>query len=158
MKIKDLQVDCITRFDDKRGFFEVLYNGKILPEIKQTNCSFSVQNVLRGIHVTPFAKMVHCVKGKILDVVVDMRIDSSTYLEHETIELSDNNLKLVYVPEHCGHAFLALEDSVVVYFQNALYDPRVERIINYADPKLKISWPKADYILSDKDKNAPFLE
>jgi len=147
------------RHADERGFFEELFRSSIYPEWawKQVNHSFSHLGVLRGIHVSPYAKLVTCIKGYILDVVVDLRPTSPTYLKWEMIQISAGNGRQVYIPANCGHAFLALDNSDVVYLQGGEYVGN-ERNINYADPKIGIEWPKRDFILSDKDKNAPYLE
>lgn len=152
--VKDAIIVYLARFHDERGFFEELYSITDLPNFKcvQVNCSHSVKHVLRGMHVAPFAKLVHCVKGSILDAVVDMRKDSSTYLEWHIIMLSEKDRQSFYVPANCAHGFLALEESYVVYAQDGLYDPNTEYSIHY--DSLGITWPTGDFIVSDKDKNA----
>ena len=158
-RIEDLVVITPERHSDERGFFEELFRASNFVDVswKQVNHSFSKIGVLRGIHVSPYAKLVTCIKGYILDVVVDLRPTSSTYLKWEMIQVSSDNRRQVYVPAHCGHAFLALDNSDVVYLQGGEYMGN-EININYADPKIGIDWPKREFILSDKDKNAPFLE
>ena len=146
------------RHYDHRGYFQELFSQKHLPHFKvtQINCSVSQRNVLRGLHVAPFAKLVCCVKGAIFDVVADMRKDSKTYLKYDGIILNEHNEKAIYIPTGCGHGFLALEDSVVVYAQDGTYNPDLESIVNYADPKLAIKWPFV--ILSEKDANASYVK
>lgn len=154
----DAFVCDVGHFPDERGLFKELYSQKHLPQfqVKQINCSVSKKNVLRGLHVVPFAKLVHCVKGRIFDVVADVRKKSGTYLKWYGVELSCDNHLSLYVPKDCAHGFLALEDdSVVVYAQDGIYDPRVESSVNYADPRLNIKWP--NLIVSDKDLRAPFI-
>jgi len=144
----------VSRYSDQRGYFQELFSHKHLPDfrVSQINCSSSSKNVIRGLHIAPFAKLVYCVKGKIFDVVADVRKDSRTYLGWYGLELTGNNA--LYIPPHCAHGFLSMEDdSLVVYAQDGLYDPRVEQIVNYADPELNIKWPWP--ILSEKDRNAP---
>jgi dTDP-4-dehydrorhamnose 3,5-epimerase len=152
-----------ARHKDDRGFFEELFSQKQLVDFNcvQINCSKSKKDVLRGVHIVPFSKLVHCVKGRIFDVVVDMRKQSPTYLKWDGVELNSENCKSLFIPANCGHAFLSLEnDSMIVYAQNGLYNPKVEFSINYSDPKLNIKWPGLDqsnFILSTKDQNAPFV-
>ena len=179
--------DCIIiypkRFPDERGVFFELYNdhrylenfihmrdgpgnplGSILIQSKwrQTNCSVSNRHVVRGIHVTPFAKLVTCVLGHVWDVVVDMRKESPTYLKWVGIDLAhdkDVEPTQVYVPPGCGHGFFAYEEgSVLIYQQNGTYDPYVETTIHWRDPTLAIAWPDAeDYIVSRKDELGEYV-
>lgn len=147
-----------ARYYDHRGYFQELFSQKHLPHFKvtQINCSVSNKNVLRGLHVAPFAKLVFCVKGSIFDVVADVRKDSKSYLKYDSVILSGHNEKAIYIPPHCAHGFLAMEDnSIVIYAQDGIYNPDLESIVNYADPKLNINWPLA--ILSEKDANAPVI-
>jgi len=164
MRIANSQMVCDAlfcdgcRYYDHRGYFQELFSHKDFPHFKvaQINCSVSDRHVLRGLHVAPFAKLVYCVKGAIFDVVADVRKDSKTYLKHDSVILNSQNQKAVYIPSYCAHGFLALDDNtVVVYAQDGLYNPSLESIVNYADPKLAINWPFA--ILSEKDANAPVI-
>lgn len=164
MKLYTIEVVCdsfvcdASRFDDQRGYFQELFSHKEMPSftVAQINCSLSKLGVLRGLHVAPFGKLVYCVKGKIYDVVADLRKDSKTYLKWYGVKLSGENHKALYIPPHCGHGFLSLaEDSLVVYAQDGLYDPSVEKTIRYDDPKLNIKWPLP--ILSPKDVSATYI-
>jgi len=116
------------------------------------------KNVVRGIHCSPYSKLVTCIKGRIWDVVVDLRKGSPTYLKWRGKELSPT--QQLYIPPRCGHAFISLdEDNIVMYFQGGTWNPKFEMDTNYLDPQINIKWPKAEqYILSDKDRNAPFLD
>ncbi len=146
-----------VRYYDDRGYFQELFSNKYLPcfNVKQINCSVSKKNVIRGLHVVPFAKLVYCIKGKIFDVVADVRKKSKTYLKWYGVELNGQNA--LFIPPYCAHGFLAMEDdSVVVYAQDAVYDPAVESSVNYADPRINIQWPLV--IASDKDRKAPYVE
>jgi dTDP-4-dehydrorhamnose 3,5-epimerase len=165
MRVKPVETVCdafvcdAVRYYDHRGSFQELFSHKDLPafRVSQINCSISKKNVLRGLHVVPFAKLVYCVKGKIFDVVADVRKGSKTYLKWYGVELSGENQKSLFIPPFCGHGFLAMEDdSIVVYAQDAVYNAHAESSVNYADPKLNIKWPNV--ILSDKDGAAPFLD
>lgn len=154
--VKDCQVFEIKKFNDERGFFSELYNQNTQNlNVKQINYSFSNKGTLRGIHCAPFWKLVTCVKGKILDVCVDLREDSTTYLSHVAVELSAENMKSIFIPENCGHAFLALEDSKVIYSQGDVYNPNKEKNFPYNDPSFNIKWPHMDkYLISKKDLNS----
>lgn len=151
-----------VRFHDERGFFEELYSQKDMPQFKclQLNCSRSKEDVLRGLHIVPFAKLVRCVKGRIFDVVADVRKESKTYLKWYGIELSEQNQLSLYVPANCAHGFLALEEnSFVIYAQDGIYDPKLESSVHFADPTLAIKWPihKLREKVSEKDGYAPFI-
>lgn len=140
-------------FDDNRGLFSETFKSSILPGFKpvQTNYSFSKKGVLRGIHRTPYAKLVTCVQGTVYDVCVDLREDSPTYRQHFGICLSNIVLNSLYIPPYCGHAFLALEDSILVYQQDSEYDKAVDEAYCWRD--YNIMWPITPSIISDKDKN-----
>jgi dTDP-4-dehydrorhamnose 3,5-epimerase len=160
-------VVALRRFPDERGSFEEVYNRQryraqdvpIQDDWQQVNCSRSVRNVVRGIHIAPFAKLVTCLRGRVFDIVVDMRPDSPTYRRWHAEELSDENARQIYVPPACGHGFMGLdEDNLVVYLQTATYDPAVERTIHWRDPRLAIPWPAAErYVVSARDEQAPGL-
>jgi dTDP-4-dehydrorhamnose 3,5-epimerase len=157
-KSETIVPDCylyqIDQYKDRRGFFSELFKVGRYDGFTplQANWSFSVKNVIRGIHIVPFAKLVTCVQGRILDVCVDMRQDSPTYLAYALRELSPENGHQLFIPAHCGHAFMALEESTIVYFQDGVYNPGVERTVHPLDPKVHIPWPKTDeVIISDKD-------
>ena len=165
MKVCEIATVCdafvcdANRYYDHRGYFQELYSATYLPHfgIRQINCSSSSRGVLRGLHIVPFAKLVYCVKGKIFDVVADVRKKSKTYLSWYGLELSGQNQKALFIPPFCAHGFLALEDdSLVVYAQDGVYDPKVEQSVHYADPQLNIAWPSV--ILSEKDNRAPLLD
>lgn len=164
MKLYTIEVVCgsfvcdATRFEDERGYFQELFTHKEMPQFKvsQINCSLSKLGVLRGLHVAPFGKLVYCVKGKIYDVVADMRKDSKTYLKWYAVKLSEQNHKALYIPPYCAHGFMSLaEESLVVYAQDGLYDPSVEESVRYDDPQLNIKWPFP--ILSIKDASAAYI-
>jgi dTDP-4-dehydrorhamnose 3,5-epimerase len=145
--------DCILyktkHIPDHRGFFSELYSNVYDISIKQINCSFSYKNVFRGIHQATFAKLVSCVSGSIIDFCVDLRPSSPTYLKHFAIELSPKNNQQLYIPSYCGHGFLALEDSVVVYGQDDTYHESKEQ--TYCYKQFDLNLPN-QLILSNKDR------
>ncbi|WP_406139909.1 dTDP-4-dehydrorhamnose 3,5-epimerase [Streptomyces sp. NBC_01089] len=157
-------------FPDSRGSFHEWFKEPDLAEaaghslrLAQANCSVSRKGTLRGIHfadVPPSqAKYVKCVRGAILDVVVDIRVGSPTYKRWEAVRLDDVDHRSVYLSEGLGHALLALtDDATVVYLCSTGYAPQREHGIHPLDPDLAIDWP-ADVtpLLSDKDAAAPTL-
>ena len=168
--------DCLlikpTVFEDHRGVFLETYHRKRLAEFSgidaefvQDNQSISQYGVLRGLHYQEgeFAqtKIVRVIYGKVLDVVVDLRPDSPTYKQTHSVILDDENLCQLYVPKGFGHGFLTLsKKSVFAYKCDHYYTPGSEAGIRYNDPDLNIQWnfPEDHMILSDKDKELPFLK
>ena len=153
-----------TVYKDHRGFFTETFNSKIQDELKvtfyQDNHHCSKKYVIRGIHYQwdkPMGKLCRVVKGSGLDVLVDLRSNSSTYGQSETIFLSDNNFIQIWVPEGFGHGFLALEeDTHFCYKCSALHNGISEGSIYPFDPILNINWGVniTKVILSEKDKIA----
>jgi dTDP-4-dehydrorhamnose 3,5-epimerase len=166
LKVKESWVLEPTTYFDDRGFFHELFKESAYGfTVKQVNHSMSYIGTLRGIHVAPYPKLVTCVTGLIYDVVVDLRKDSPTYMMWEMVVLDGgNNMnsygehKQVFIPANCGHAFYAEQDSHVVYACGDEYAPKKELTYRWNDPKIGIKWPAEPKELSDKDKNAPFLE
>jgi dTDP-4-dehydrorhamnose 3,5-epimerase len=168
--IKNLFIIRPQVFGDSRGWFSETYNqqtfGKNNIEIRfvQDNHSYSVQKgVLRGLHFQndPFAqtKLVRCTKGKIWDVAVDLRKSSKTYLKWFGIELSAENHLMLLIPQGFAHGFVTLEnDCEVQYKVDNPYDKTSDRSIKFDDSSIGIQWPIYDVILSEKDRNAPFLK
>lgn len=164
--IADCLVLVLNRHADDRGSLTELFRSSryqahgLSTPWTQINCSTSRKNVVRGIHSAPFAKLVTCVHGRVFDVVVDLRPGSGTYGRWIGEELSPANGRQVYVPPSCGHGFMALEnESIVVYAQTGEYDPKIERTVNWRDPKIGIVWPAAEeYILSPRDHDIGFHE
>ncbi|MFB8007976.1 dTDP-4-dehydrorhamnose 3,5-epimerase family protein [Nocardia sp. NPDC056000] len=142
-----------SAFADDRGLFLEAYRSSDLEkavghpfDLAQINCSVSNAGVLRGIHYTENppgqAKYATCVRGAMLDVVVDLRPDSPTYRQWDSVLLDDVDRRAVYLGAGMGHAILSLEDnSTVVYLCSREYDPRLEREIDALDPGLAIEWP-----------------
>ncbi len=157
-------------FGDNRGWFCETYNKEKMSalgidmEFIQDNQSMSVPKfTLRGIHFQnePYAqsKLVRCVAGKILDFAIDLRKGSPTYLKWVTVELSAENKLQLFIPKGFGHGFLTLEDnSQVCYKVDDIWSRECERSIIYSDPDIALELPEGDYILSDKDRNAPMLK
>ena len=103
-------------------------------------------------------KLIRCIKGAIYDVIVDMRPNSPTYLQHIGVELSDKNRRALYVPEMFAHGYQALTDETEVIYQvSEFYTPNTEKGLRYNDPLLKIEWPLSVSKISEKDTNWPLL-
>ncbi|MFJ1819354.1 dTDP-4-dehydrorhamnose 3,5-epimerase [Streptomyces sp. NPDC088139] len=157
-------------FPDSRGSFHEWFKASELGEalghilrLEQANFSVSSRGTLRGVHfadVPPSqAKYVKCVRGAVLDVIVDVRVGSPTYKRWEAVRLDDADHHSVYLSEGLGHAFMALtDDAAVAYLCSEGYAPGREHGINPLDPELGIEWPQGiTPLLSDKDAAAPSL-
>ena len=163
-KIKGVYVIDPELLTDDRGFFarsfckEDFRNYGLETEIVQCNISYNKKKgTLRGMHyqVPPFeeAKIVSCTKGSIYDVVVDLRKDSSTYLQWHAEELSADECQMLYIPKGCAHGFQTLEDDCVVYYQmGECYHPECARGVRWNDPAIGIAWPVPVLNISEKDQ------
>ena len=153
---------------DARGFFcetyrEPLWSEHGIPSHwAQDNHSRSGQGVLRGMHFAigdGQAKLVRCARGRILDVVIDLRAGSPAYGKWEGVELSDDNMHQLYVPIGLAHGFVVLSEIAdVTYKCTTIYDPTLERGIAYDDPEIAIAWPTdIKLLVSDRDAQAKTL-
>ena len=154
-------------FGDARGNFFEVFNQKLFHEktglvinFVQDNQSTSQKGVLRGLHIQngkfAQAKLVRVVKGKILDVAVDIRKNSSTYGKHFSIELSEENNKQLFIPRGFLHGFAVLENNTIVNYKcDNYYKPDAEDGVMYNDSELNINWGLStdEIILSEKDKD-----
>ena len=159
-------------FKDGRGYFMETWKqdefeqciGKV--KFVQDNESCSSRGVLRGLHyqLAPYsqAKLVRVIKGRVLDVAVDVRAGSPTFGRYVAVELSDENKKQLYIPQGFAHGFHVLSDEVVfTYKVDNLYTPTHERGLRFDDPSVAVDWQiEEDEVLnlSEKDKNAPLLK
>ena len=151
-------------FKDERGYFFESFNQKEIN--KKTNVSFvqdnqslSSKDILRGLHFQkpPFAqdKLVSVIKGSVLDVVVDIRVNSKTYGKYIIEELNEENHHQLFIPIGMAHGFLSLEDhTIFAYKCSNFYNRESEGVIKWNDPDLNIKWPISNPILSEKDENA----
>jgi len=157
-------------FPDRRGVFVAPYQGPVFREAlgfelvsRQTNHSRSARGVVRGVHFADVppgqAKYVYCPSGRLLDVIVDVRVGSPTFGRWEAVELDSDRLNAVYLSEGLGHAFVALaEPTVMAYLCSTPYTPGREHGIAPLDPALGLPWPSdLPPVLSDKDAEAPGL-
>ena len=157
-------------FRDSRGYFLESYNGRLMSEAGipttwvQDNFSFSKKNVLRGIHyqvTQPQGKLVRVTQGAVLDVAVDLRRSSPGFGRHESVELSAENGRLLWIPAGFGHAFLVLSEVAgFAYKVTEYYSPAGERTIVWNDPELAIPWPVAPeaVVVSEKDAAGALLK
>lgn len=156
-------------FDDRGYFFESFsqqrFNEQVVPiTFVQDNESKSSYGVLRGLHFQkpPFAqsKLVRVVKGKVLDVAVDLRKGSPTFGQYESVVLSEENKRQFFIPQGFAHGFAVLsEEAIFQYKCDNYYAPQSEGSVRWNDPTIAIDWqlPEKDIILSAKDEKAPLL-
>lgn len=150
---------------DARGFFLETARANVLGELGitddfvQENHSRSAHGVLRGMHFQPgMAKLVRCARGRILDVLVDIRPGSPSFGRWEGFELDDEAHHQLYCPDGFAHGFCVLSDVAdVVYRCSAYYDAARESGFRFDDPDVGISWPELDLVLSERDRSAPLL-
>jgi dTDP-4-dehydrorhamnose 3,5-epimerase len=167
-KLDGLVVLKPTVFKDNRGYFMESYNqkniNKLLGNVNfvQDNESESSRGVLRGLHFQkpPYtqAKLVRCLKGSVLDVVLDLRKDSKTYGIFETISLTEENKKQLFIPKGFAHGFIVLSKSAIFSYKvDNYYNPDSESGVLWNDLDLNIDWKinKNEIIVSKKDKNLP---
>jgi dTDP-4-dehydrorhamnose 3,5-epimerase len=154
-------------YGDERGFFvetyrEELWSGfGIPPGFVQDNHSRSRKGTLRGIHFQTHpgqGKLVRCARGKVLDVVVDLRRGSPTFGEWEAVELDDERHLQLWIPVGFGHGFCVLSDVAdFTYKCTNVYDPATEAGIRFDDPEIGIEWPDIELLYSERDATAPRL-
>ncbi len=159
----------VERHADRRGFFARTFCARELeahglnPTVAQCNLSYNERaGTVRGLHyqVPPAAetKLVSCVRGAIYDVIVDLREDSPTYLQHVGVELTATNRRALYVPERFAHGFQTLSDETdVLYLMGAFYAPGFDRGLRFDDPVLHVAWPLEVSEISEKDRGWPLL-
>lgn len=156
-------------FKDERGYFFESYSQRefekvgILDFFVQDNQSLSGKGVLRGMHFqhppNAQSKLVRVDRGAVLDVVVDIRASSPTYGKSYSIELTEENHTMLYIPKGFAHGFLSLKDQTLfIYKCSSFYDKNSEDCIRWNDPDLNINWNYSNPIVSDKDNNAKSLK
>jgi len=161
--LKNAYVIELEKREDHRGFFARTWDKKEFEEhnlnsnLVQCNVSFSKKcGTLRGMHYQkkPFeeSKVIRCVKGKIFDVIIDLRTSSSTFKKWFGVELTEENYKMLYVPEGFAHGFQTLEDnSEIIYQVSEFYTPNSELGIHWNDHAFNITWPIEEKIITEKD-------
>jgi dTDP-4-dehydrorhamnose 3,5-epimerase len=159
-------------FFDERGYFMESFNEKTFQDgigqqihFVQDNQSYSTKGVLRGLHyqtgISAQAKLVRVLEGEVLDVAVDIRPESKTYGQYETILLSGKNKKQFYIPRGFAHGFLVLSETATFFYKcDNYYDKKSEAGIIFNDPQIKIDWqfPMSEVIISEKDQILPTIE
>lgn len=167
--IKGVFIVNTTIHEDERGYFYRAWDSNTINldgeklVFTQFNMSFNRnKGVIRGMHmqIEPFAetKLVRCVSGKVLDVVIDCRKNSETFLQYYAIELSENNAQALLIPEGVAHGFQVLEEnSRLLYMHTREYSPEHEFSINCQDPRIGIKWPMKISLISKKDQEVPIL-
>ncbi len=166
-ELKDAHIIELEEHRDQRGFFarsfcqDEFNKRRIGFQIVQANISFNkLKHTLRGMHyqASPHReiKLVRCIKGKIYDVIIDLRPGSPSFKKWLGVELNQQNRRMLYVPEGFAHGFLTLEDETeVTYLVSEYYTPGAEKGIKYDDPAFNISWPAKVEIISEKDSSWP---
>lgn len=163
-KLKGAFVILLQLISDDRGGFARTFCKKEFGQIGHTkefvqlNHSYNtLKGTIRGMHyqVPPYQeiKLIRCVKGIVNDVIIDVRKDSETFLQYVSVELSEQNKKMIYVPEGFAHGFQTLSDNTeLIYHHTHYYTPNADAGLNYADEALNIKWNLPVSIISEKDK------
>jgi dTDP-4-dehydrorhamnose 3,5-epimerase len=169
-KLKGAYIIDIDCKEDDRGFFARAFCQKefeahgLKTIIAQANVAFNhKKGTLRGMHFQypPAAetKLVRCTRGAILDIIVDLRPDSATYLQHIAVELHEANHRALYVPERFAHGYQVLQDGTETSYQvGEFYTPSVEGGLLYNDPRLGLTWPLPVTAISEKDQRFGLLD
>ncbi len=159
-KIKGVYIIDLPTFEDERGFFRETFRlneleeaiGKKM-EFVRLNHSRSKQNVLRGIHVANFEKLVYIISGKVLATFIDTRKDSPAYGQYEMLEMGEDNKIAIYIPVGVANSFYVKSESAdYVYLVTKYYNPADEKTILWDDPDLNIPWPTRRPIISERDE------
>jgi dTDP-4-dehydrorhamnose 3,5-epimerase len=167
-RLKGAFIIELEKIVDDRGFFSRAWCQKefkahgLNPNVVQCNLSFNTsKGTLRGMHyqIAPHeeAKIIRCTRGKVYDVIIDLRPQSPTYLRWAGFELSSENRKMLYVPESFAHGYLTLADNTELFYQvSRFYSPESECGIRWNERAVNIKWPRTNgLIITDKDKNWP---
>lgn len=169
-KLKGAFIIDIERREDPRGFFARAFcqhefdaHG-LKPMIAQANVAFNKKRgTVRGMHfqLPPVAetKLLRCTRGGILDIIVDLRPESPTYLQHIAVELNEDNSRALYVPERFAHGYQVLRDNTETSYQvGEFYAPGSEGGLFYNDPRLALPWPLPVSVISEKDQQWKWLD
>lgn len=161
-------IEAEVRSDERGSFARIMCQREF--EENDLNANFVQQNTstsahagtIRGVHfqLAPHteAKFVRCIRGAVLDIIIDLRRSSPTFMRHAAFELSAANYHMLYVPEGFGHSFQTLvDDCEVTYLVTASYAPEAERGLRFSDPRLRLEWPLPVSTISPKDASWPLL-
>jgi dTDP-4-dehydrorhamnose 3,5-epimerase len=169
-KLKGAFIIDLERREDSRGFFARAFCRQefeahgLKSLIAQGNVAFNIrQGTLRGMHFQypPAAetKLVRCTRGAILDIIVDLRPESLTYLQHVSVELNEDNGRALFVPERFAHGYQVLRDKTETSYQvGEFYAPSAESGLLHNDPRLGLKWPLPVAVISDKDQKFALLD
>ncbi len=170
-KLNDAYIIRPERLEDDRGFFARAWCQKefeqhgLVSNLAQCNLSYNKsRGTLRGMHYQKKpceeTKLVRCTTGAIIDVIIDIRPESSTFSQWLSVELSANNRTMLYVPQGFAHGYVTLVDDAEVFYQvSEFYTPGVEGGIRWNDPFFQINWPLTEnLVVSDKDNSWPAYE
>jgi dTDP-4-dehydrorhamnose 3,5-epimerase len=168
-KLKGAFIIELDRLNDERGFFAVSWSAKefnrrgLNSRLVECNISFNTRKgTLRGMHYQKAphgqTKLVRCTMGSIYDVIIDLRAGSPTFRQWVGVELTANNLRMIYVPTDFAHGFQALEDRTEVFYQmSAPYHQRSGHGFRWDDPTFAIDWPFGITAISETDRSYPLL-
>ena len=163
--LNDAYVIEIEKKEDERGFFARTFDKKSFTDLNletnlfQNNISFNKKaKTLRGMHYQKYpneeVKIIRCTKGKIFDVIIDLRSDSNSFKKWFGIELTSENYKMLYVPKGFAHGFLTLEDNSEIFYQMSdCFVPKSALGIPWNDPSIGIKWPFTPSIISERDNS-----
>jgi len=171
-KLKDCCIIEPKVFKDKRGYFFESFNNKQFKDLTesetafvQDNESYSTKGVLRGLHyqtgVYAQAKLVRVIKGKVLDIAVDLRENSKTFGQYISVELTEENKKQLFIPKGFAHGFIVLSDTAIFSYKcDNYYNKESEQGIIFNDKDLNIDWqlPEDQIVISEKDTILPTLK
>jgi dTDP-4-dehydrorhamnose 3,5-epimerase len=169
-ELKGAFIIDLDRKEDSRGFFSRAFCQKefaqhgLKSSIVQANVAFNhTKGTLRGMHFQypPAAetKLVRCTRGAIIDIIVDLRPESPTYLQHISAELTEDNYRSLYIPERFAHGYQVLRNNTETSYQvGEFYTPTAEGGLLYSDPRLAIRWPLEISVISEKDRSWHLLD
>jgi len=169
MRLEGAYIIDIEKIEDNRGFFARMWDKDVFTELNldsdiiQGNISYNKKKgTIRGFHFQhePYqeGKIVRCTKGKVYEVILDIRKESETYLEWESIELDQENHRSLFVPKGFALGFQTLEeDTEINYLMTEKYEPKYSDGIRWNDPKLNITWPIQPINISEKDRSWKLL-
>jgi dTDP-4-dehydrorhamnose 3,5-epimerase len=169
-KLRGAFIIDLERKEDSRGFFARAFCRRefeahgLKTGIVQANIAHNIaKGTLRGMHFQypPMSetKLVRCTRGAILDIIVDLRPESETYLQHVAVELTEGNHRALYVPERFAHGYQVLRDNTDTSYEvGQFYSPKNESGLMYNDPRLRLVWPSEVTVLSEKDRKFPLLQ
>jgi len=170
MHLPGVYTIALEPFTDHRGSFARTFCRKEFAEhgletqyVQMNHSKTQLKGTIRGMHYQrpPYTevKLVRCIRGKVLDVIIDLRSRSATFGQYLTIELSEENELTLYIPAGFAHGFQTLTNDVELLYQHsAYYHPEAEQGIHYADPEFNIPWPKPMTSISKKDKFLTFID